>query len=281
MKCIVCDNNNPHEAVYCGGCGQPLGTKGDVLPSNHSSTEPYQLRPLEFSSLLVKSATIYRNNFVYFITLSLIPQLPGILLSFGNVQDFRIILPILLLFSPLYILSSAASVMGISQYYLVGQMDIGYCFKRAWYKILSLYIAFMVFGLVLIGAGFLTIILIGLPLLLYLFTVWFFFVECIMLDRKGPLDSLWQSRDLVSGSFWRVFGIGLGFTSIIVLASVFAQVLVSTLMPNSHFVAIIFLSIVSIVILPIGWIGRTLVYYDLRVRKEGYAIDDLADSFHG
>ena len=52
-------------------------------------------------------------------------------------------------------------------------------------------------------------------------------------------------------------------------------------MPNSHFVAIIFLSIVSIVILPIGWIGRTLVYYDLRVRKEDYAIDDLADSFHG
>ena len=39
--------------------------------------------------------------------------------------------------------------------------------------------------------------------------------------------------------------------------------------------------IVSIVILPIGWIGRTLVYYDLRVRKEGYAIDDLADAFHG
>ena len=281
MKCIVCDNNNPHEAAYCSGCGQPLGTKGDVLPSNQSSTEPYQLRPLEFSSLLVKSATIYRNNFVYFITLSLIPQLPGILLSFGNFQDFQIILPILLLFSPLYILSSAASVMGISQYYLVGKMDIGYCFKRAWYKILSLYIAFMVFGLVLIGAGFLTIILIGLPLLLYLFTVWFFFVECIMLDRKGPLDSLWQSRDLVSGSFWRVFGIGLGFTSIIVLASVFAQVLVSTLMPNSHFVAIIFLSIVSIVILPIGWNGRTLVYYDLRVRKEGYEIEDLADSFHG
>lgn len=280
MKCTVCDNNNPQEAVYCGACGQPLGTKGDLLTQNHSSTEPDPLRPLEFSSFLVESARIYRNNFVYFIAISLIPQLPGILMSFGNIQDLRIILPILLLFSPLYVLSSAASVMGISQYYLAGQIDIGYCFRRAWYKILSLYIAFLVFGLVLIGAGFLTIILIGLPLLLYLFTVWFFFVECIMLDRKGPLDSLWQSRDLVSGSFWRIFGIGLGFTAIIILASVFAQILVSTLIPNSHFLAIIFLSVVSIVILPIGWIGRTLVYYDLRLRKEAYTIDDLTDAFY-
>ena len=101
-----------------------------------------------------------------------------------------------------------------------------------------------------------------------------------MLDRKGPLDSLWQSRDLVSGSFWRIFGIGLGFTAIIILASVFAQILVSTLIPNSHFLAIIFLSVVSIVILPIGWIGRTLVYYDLRLRKEAYTIDDLTDAFY-
>ena len=37
-----------------------------------------------------------------------------------------------------------------------------------------------------------------------------------------------------------------------------------------------FLVAVSALITPFGWIGRTLVYYDLRVRKEGYTMDDLA-----
>ena len=79
---------------------------------------------------------------------------------------------------------SAASVAAVSQYYVEGKIDLGYCLRRAWYRIASLSAVYVVFALALVGAGVLIFVLIGIPLFFYLLVVWFFFVECIMLERK-------------------------------------------------------------------------------------------------
>ena len=120
------------------------------------------------------------------------------------------------------------------------------------------------------------LLLVGIPLFFYLLVVWFFFVECIMLDGKKPLDSLWRSRDLVQGNFWRVFLIGLVYTLLAVGVTIVAGLADLLLSPISPVLSNAFLVAVSALITPFAWIGRTLVYYDLRVRKEQYTVDDLA-----
>ena len=97
-----------------------------------------------------------------------------------------------------------------------------------------------------------------------------------MLERKKPMDSLWRSRDLVQGNFWRVFLIGLVYTLIAVGISVVAGLADALLSPISPILSSLVVAGVSALITPFLWIGRTLVYYDLRVRKEQYTMDDLA-----
>ena len=171
---------------------------------------------------------------------------------------------------------SAASVMAVGQHYTEGAIDTGHCLRRAWYRIASLSAGYVVVALALVGAGVLIFVLIGIPLFFYLLVVWFFFVECIMLERKKPMDSLWRSRDLVQGSYWRVFLIGLVYTLIAVGISVVAGLADALLSQISPILSSLAVAGVSALITPFLWIGRTLVYYDLRVRKEQYTMEDLA-----
>jgi hypothetical protein len=107
-----------------------------------------------------------------------------------------------------------------------------------------------------------------------------FVPQAIVIEKKGVIDSLQRSWQLVRGSFWRVFGI-------VIVISLLIQTLI--LVPTSSLSAGIgfvfstpetfvirqsLLTIISYllqtVVLPFNLIAYTLLYYDLRVRKEGY-----------
>ena len=295
MNCIACGGNNPHEARFCVTCGVPLGSQGDPGPDGGGSRA---LVPMELGDLLEKSLALYRGNFGPFILIALVAHIPVLILTLfsgGDVQTAEptrtvdaaeaiadlgavLIATIVLALVAGYFSTvlSAASVAAVGQYYVDGRIDPGYCFRRAWYRIASLSAAYVVLALALVGAGVLMFVLVGIPLFFYLLVVWFFFVECIVLERKKPLDSLWRSRDLVQGNFWRVFLIGLVYTLLAVgvtFVTGLADLLLSQISP---ILSSAFLVAVSALITPFLWIGRTLVYYDLRVRKEQYTIDQLA-----
>ena len=293
MNCPVCGNANPHEARFCVTCGVPLGSQGDMGPSD--GVRRRGLTPMDIGGLLEETVSIYRRNYGPFILISLVGQIPAILLSLfsgGDAPavdsdpigvDLARIIPLLgfvalTLFVILYThyMASAASVMAVSQYYTAGRIDVGYCFKRAWYKIASLSAAYVVFGLSLIGAGVLSLFIVGIPLFFYLLVVWFFFIECIMLERKSPLDSLWRSRELVQGNFWRVFLIGIAYTVIALAFGLIVGMADFALSAISPILGVVAAAAIGVLIAPVSLIGRTLVYYDLRARKEGYTMDDLA-----
>jgi hypothetical protein len=253
---------------------------------------------MELGDLLEKSLAVYRGNFGPFILIALVAHIPVLiltLLSGGDVQSAEtteavdaaeaiadlgavLITTVALALVAGYFSTvlSAASVAAVGQYYVDGRIDPGYCLRRAWYRIASLSVAYVVFALAMVGAGVLMFVLVGIPLFFYLLVVWFFFVECIVLERKKPLDSLWRSRDLVQGNFWRVFLIGLVYTLLAVGVSFVAGLADMLLSQISWILSSVFLVAVSALITPFLWIGRTLVYYDLRIRKEQYTMDDLA-----
>jgi hypothetical protein len=140
------------------------------------------------------------------------------------------------------------------------------------------------FSLFLMLIGMLAIIVaVGVIALLLLFVT-----QSIVLERRTPWQALSRSLQLVRRSFWRVVGI-------VLVLYILVQAI--TLIPTSALggaIGIIFddpiqdmmmrqtLStlvgyLAQIVVLPLLLIGYTLLYYDLRIRQEGYDLQLRVD----
>lgn len=131
--------------------------------------------------------------------------------------------------------------------------------------------AVLLVGLVLVGA---LIVLLATVLLL-------FATQEILLEGKGPGAALQRSWQLVRGSFWRVCG-GVVAMSVLVfcttslpasaiqtlLSLVYARELEAQIWINALNVFLVKLG--TVLTMPLQLTFYTLLYYDLRVRKEGF-----------
>ncbi len=200
----------------------------------------------------------------------------------------------------------------ISENYLGRQLDIRGAYARAlrrWPALLGmslflLLIYGMLFAVVLVPVG--LSILLGvasrssdilgvlavcftcgfLPVFLVAFYVlglrWQFAPQAIVIENHGALDGLRRSWNLITGSFWRVAGINLVLGILIwIITSVvsFSVQFVGVLLPS--FVLVNLLSTVvnsalQMAVLPIQLATLTLLYYDLRVRREGFDLEMMA-----
>lgn len=109
-----------------------------------------------------------------------------------------------------------------------------------------------------------------------------FATQTIVLEHLGGVDGLRRSWNLVRGSFWRVLGINfvLGLlVGLIAQGPSFAISIGANLLPwpmVGFVLNIAAQSIIQILILPIEFAALTLLYYDLRIRKEGFDLQLLA-----
>lgn len=144
-------------------------------------------------------------------------------------------------------------------------------------------------------AGVLIVFLIlGLAVLLtlatlYLYTRLLVTTQAIVLEGQGPLAGIARSWRLVGGAFWRTLAIAVLMYVLAYLIAGIPSVIVSfalqflsgnaldALVRNQVIVAII-AQVGQILVLPLQLLIYTLVYYDLRVRKEGYDLELIAQS---
>ncbi len=274
MRCPTCGGENPHEARFCVSCGLPLGPQGELGPSTGRRTQG--LVPRDLPGLLEETINVYTRNPWPFFLIFFVPQIPGLLLSLAPVPTpWAVVAVGLVALFVLYVLAGGASVCAVGQQYLQPTVEPGYCYRRAWFKVVSLAVANVAFALALFGA---VVTIVGIPLFFYLLVVWFFFVECIMVERSGPMAALWRSRDLVRGSYWRVFKIGMTYTLLVVALGLVTLVLSGLFGALSAFLGSLVAAVLSAVAGPFFSIAKTLIYLDLRIRKEGYTTGDLARS---
>lgn len=131
-------------------------------------------------------------------------------------------------------------------------------------------------------------------LLLALIAVRFLFVtQAVVIEGRGPLDALARSWRLVSGSFWRVLGIAVLLyilvQVIVIIPAVTANfalgaVFGSTSDPLGNYtlqqtILILVNYCAQILVWPLQLGAYTLIYYDLRIRKEGYDLQLLAQDY--
>jgi hypothetical protein len=151
--------------------------------------------------------------------------------------------------------------------------------------LVGLFFVFAVVWLIAEVIGFLLLFLPGLAVFcaaVYFLVRWSLVVATMMAEDVGPIRGLGRSWSLVSGSWWRTFGILLivGILqsiisyALLILFTLFADIF-STGDFRSALVSV-GSTLLSALVSPITTIAVVLLYFDLRVRKEGLDLDQLA-----
>jgi hypothetical protein len=133
--------------------------------------------------------------------------------------------------------------------------------------------------------GFVLLVIPGLAVFcaaIYLGVRWSLVVAAMMAEDIGPIRGLGRSWNLVRGSWWRTFGILLvvGILQTIISYALFILFgLIAAVFSTGDFQAALVQvgsTLLSAVVSPITTIAVVLLYFDLRVRREGLDLDQLA-----
>jgi len=181
------------------------------------------------------------------------------------------------------LLASAACFRAIAQSYLGEETDWRSSLRHAVRRAPALLWLTMLYGLGVL-VGFIFLIAPGV----WLYIAWAFAMPILLTEGLRGGRALRRSQELVKGRWWRTFGvIALGFllasiTSSVVQALFFAGILFNS--DNDLLVIVLsaFAGIVGLLITtPLQAALLAVVYFDLRVRKEGFDLELLAQGIGG
>ena len=279
IYCTKCGTGNRRDVELCGGCGASLqvsrasGVPPRVFPRRGQPGETVgRLVHRDLGDLVGETFRVYKGSFWVFVIIALVAQVPLAIQQLVPNLALSVVLFIAAVF--LSILAAGATVRAVASHYLGTEISVGNCYRRAWDRTLSLLGSEITFIIALLISF---VLVIGIPLFFYLLVSWFFYAQAIMLEgRKGPRNALRRSGELVRGSWWRVFGIGIVFVLLLIIINTGASIPGFIASDSSPIVGAVLISLAGAVVTPIGFIGATLVYFDLRIRKEGYTLETMS-----
>ena len=203
--------------------------------------------------------------------LSFVLDVAGLLPSSGpppTGRAFAVSSLVLILTTPLDFLMFGALIHSIAQQHIRRSISVASAYSFAFRRLGSMLGAGILLGIVLV---LLTITIIGIPFAIYFFVRWFFSFQTVVLERRGPRAALSRIAELVKGNWWRVFGISMALT----IGPVTIAILMGLVLYPVPFVGSL---VTAILITPFVTIAGTLLYFDLRVRKQaegGYNLGTL------
>jgi hypothetical protein len=179
----------------------------------------------------------------------------------------------------LVLLVLAACFRAISAAYLGERASAGESLRFAVTRLPALLGAYFLvaFSVVL---GFIVLVIPGIYLGVALSVVF----PALLFERLGPGGAYRRSFSLVKGNWWRTFGtLLLTFLILVVLTAALGGglgALLGAAAPGDEALAAVFLTLLNIllaiILYPVAAAILTVLYYDLRVRKEGFDLELLA-----
>lgn len=268
------------------------------------------LQPLSLTDILDGMFTLYRNNFQLFFRIILYYFAIGYVLDIIGIYYLtRETISGLLIGSVIAIIGQSLLSLFIvgsicyttSQIFLSKSITSEAAMQQTLRVYMTLLGGFVIYMLVIIG---LTVTCIGIPFAVYMFVRWGLYSLPILVEETSVGASLRRSSDLVKGNWARVFGILLAiiliyymissilFTTFTVLfflipgtgeippgintLETFRYIFIPTPEDIGWFVYIIrtfFGFVINALLIPIGSIGTTLLYFDMRIRKEALDLE--------
>jgi len=251
------------------------------------------LRPMSTGELLDRSFFIYKNDFLVFCGITAIPSLANMLFSLARIymgpSSFIVKSLIALLGAVISVIvlsiAQSGTITAVSNAHLGRPISIGFSYaaaKECWLEV--------------VGASIITSIGIGFGMILFFvpgiifFLMWSLTIPIIVIERSGVGAAMSRSRELTQGSRWRILGI----MCVVYIISLIVAALIE--FPALYFIGLSGLArpaeipswkaalnaflgfISSTLIMPVGIIATSLIYYDQRVRKEGFDLQAMLDS---
>jgi len=261
------------------------------------------LQKMEIADILDTAIRLYRHNFTLFMEIVAVVQVflmaiymigmwvgtQTIMATPSEEIPWHALLglgPLGLLYIGGWILlfpvSEAALAFAVSETYLGRRISVLEAYRRMWPLIWRL-LGTMILVSIVISLGTGMCLIPGL-----LVWVWFAITTPIVaLERTAGPTAMDRSYRLVSGHWWRVLGALLLLQLIIIVAtlaiSLPAMLAVMLLLGESNPLLAQSLTtavqtITNIVVRPVLMIGTVLIYYDLRIRKEGFDLVTLTQA---
>jgi hypothetical protein len=240
-----------------------------------------RLRQRDIGELLDETIALYRRNFALFAGIVAVLAVPQALLGVvaavysGTFLGGAAIL-LIFLSTMLYIVMIAALARAISRRYLDETTTIADAYRSIGWSIIVRLVGASVIWFLCIGMSFAFFVIPAIVFAVY----WLFVPQVIVLEGVTAANSLGRSWRLVQGSFWRVFGYGIVvFIAYGVLQIGVTQAIGLALSPLGVAAPVLgglVSASISTLALPFLLGAITLLYYDLRIRKEGFDLEILA-----
>ncbi|MEP6781463.1 MAG: hypothetical protein ABJC26_16315, partial [Gemmatimonadaceae bacterium] len=135
-----------------------------------------------------------------------------------------------------------------------------------------------------IGGSILVGVLAGLSAILLFFPIFYvmarFFAvpSVIVLENKGPFAALSRSSTLSDGHKWNILGTLLLVFVIFIVLSMGVNLLAAA---GGTIMVLLLSSLVSVIISPIIHLVYMVLYYDKRIRVEGFDVEHMSRSLGG
>lgn len=248
------------------------------------------LRPLSTGEILDVSFGLYRKLFVPLVLVSLVTSaVPLILNTYLSVSGGILAKPILscvtiVLALVMNSIATAATVYIISENYLGRALSAGEALSRAVPFIGRLFVLAFLTGLV-VGIGMILLFVPGLILLAGLILS----IPVLVLEGStNALEAMGRSWNLSHGFRGKVLGIAITVLVLIYIPSIALGGLMPAFTNPEDLIAgqlqlsapMLILAAVSgilqLIIFPFFYCALTVLYYDLRIRKEGFDLEVLA-----
>jgi len=285
---IVVQHLKPGVTAKCRQCGNLVAvpessqiTEEDpswkTTPATAAAPAPpeSEFGPKDVGDIIGGSIFLYRKNFLPLLILTLIFQVPAFALQWwqitrteqleaaGSVDLGDIWLNLTLrgvayffcviIFYPATV---GGSIYRLGKFYTGLNAPLGQCLRIAIGRAGALIGSYFLIGLACL---LLSLTIIGIPVALYLGVAWVFASKAVIIERKGPVESIKRSYQLIKGNWWRTFGI--------ILIVMISYAIISI---PFRLLGLIPWFLVLILLTPISYALCIILYFDLRARKEGY-----------
>ncbi|MCE2528580.1 MAG: hypothetical protein J4G11_01760 [Acidimicrobiia bacterium] len=245
-----------------------------------------QLRPLGVGEIVDATFTVYRRRFgpmfAIAVVLAGIPVLVSLVggCSLESGGSITCTSPIGWLGAVVGVIGSVVATVAAILVAAEAYADVPSDWRRATRIGVRRTVAIILAGIVAgvsTAIGFVLLIVPGVFLLVSFAVVW----QALIIEGIGPMDSIKRSWRLVEGERWRVLGAGL---LVIVLAvivlgivsTVIALILSPGLGVSDGMTGYLDLQVTNLLSIPLTAALGTVIYLDLRVRKESLSSDELA-----
>ena len=247
-----------------------------------------ELEPRDLGDIINDTFGIYKRNFIEFTFIAaavvvILGVIGGLTEALANSDNGSTDWTPLLFF--LSVIDFIITVVGlplmygalihaVSEQHFIQPVSFSKAYSYTWRRLVQLIIAMIIYFLAIF---IMAITFIGIPLAIYFGIRWAFFYQAIMLEGYSALDALSRSSALVKGNWWRVLGI----TIVIVIIGAAINVVFWSVLRIAPIVGPTLGTILgSILATPIVITATTLLYYDLRVQKEGYNLETMANELN-